>query len=177
MGTRPFSTARDQGRIAPVKFEHAVLRTAQLEPMVEWYATVLEAEVAFNNGTVAFLSYDEQNHRIAIVERPGTVAKPSNAAGLDHLAFTYANVGELVATYERLKRAGILPNRAMNHGSSTSMYYVDPDDNQIELKIDNFDTPEEQHQWLRSEEFARNPIGTEFDPEAFVAEFPVAVRE
>ena len=74
-------------------------------------------------------------------------------------------MGELVTTYERLKAQGVIPHRAMNHGSSTSMYYRDPDGNQIELKIDNFATMEEQRAWLRTKEFAENPIGTQFDPD------------
>ena len=45
------------------------------------------------------------------------------------------------------------------------MYYRDPDGNQIELKIDNFATMEEQRAWLRTKEFAENPIGTPFDPD------------
>ena len=130
-------TARQKGRLAPVKFEHAVLRTTELEPMLDWYLTVLQAEVTFGNASMAFLSYDEQNHRVALVARPGTVPRQPNSAGLDHLAFTYADEGELVATYERLKGESIAPSRSIDHGSSTSLYYLDPDGNQIELKVDS----------------------------------------
>jgi catechol 2,3-dioxygenase-like lactoylglutathione lyase family enzyme len=172
-----FKTSRQRGKLAPLKFEHAVLRTTRLQAMVEWYTTVLQAEVAFSNATIAFLCYDEQNHRIAIVARPGTIERPPNSAGLDHLAFTYADMAELVATYERLKATGMVPVRATNHGSSTSMYYGDPDGNQVELKIDNFDTVEEQHAWLRTKEFAENPIGTHFDPEVLVARFHAGVPD
>lgn len=169
MGSEPFKTAREQGRLAPLKFEHAVLRTGQLQPMVDWYTAVLQAEVSFGNAAIAFLSYDEQNHRIAILAIPGTVPRPPNSAGLDHLAFTYADMGELVTTYERLKAQEIIPHRAMSHGSSTSMYYRDPDGNQIELKIDNFATMQEQRAWLRTKEFAENPLGTQFDPDQLTA--------
>jgi catechol-2,3-dioxygenase len=168
-------TARERGKLAPLKLEHAVLRTTRLQAMVDWYTTVLQAEVAFRNAFIAFLWYDEQNHRIAIVARPGTVERPPDSAGLDHLAFTYADMRELVTTYERLKAAGIVPTRATNHGSSTSMYYSDPDGNQVELKIDNFDSIEAQHAWMRTQEFASNPIGTHFDPEDLVARFRAGV--
>lgn len=171
MPAEPFKTARQKGRMSPLKLEHAVLRTTQVQPMVDWYLTVLQAEITFSSPTIAFLCYDEQNHRIAFINRPGTVPRTPNAAGLDHLAFTYADLGELLATYERLKSSGIAPNRATNHGSSTSLYYTDPDGNQIELKVDNFDSVEEQHAWMRSDEFARNPGGTPIDPDDFVARF------
>jgi len=80
MGTEPFKTAREQG-LAPLKFEHAVLRTGQLQSMVDWYTAVLQAEVSFGNASIAFLSYDEQNHRIAIRAIPGTGRCQRSAAG------------------------------------------------------------------------------------------------
>ena len=169
---RGVKTARQKGRLSPVKLEHAVLRTPELGPMLDWYLTVLQAEVTFANASIAFLSYDEQNHRIALVARPGTVPRQPNSAGLDHLAFTYADEGELVATYERLKRESIAPSRSIDHGSSTSLYYLDPDGNQIELKVDSFGSAEEQFEYMQSEEFARNPLGTPFDPGAWAAAYP-----
>ena len=138
--------------------------------MVDWYANVLQAEVAYENATLAFLWYDEQNHRLVIITRPGTVERSPNSAGLDHLAFTYANLKELVATYERLKASDVRPQRAIDHGSSTSFYYLDPDGNQVELKVDTFATPEEQHAYLRSEAFRKNPLGRPVDPEAILEE-------
>jgi catechol-2,3-dioxygenase len=162
-------TAREQGRLAPLKLEHAVLRTTELRPMLEWYLTVLQAEVTFANESIAFLAYDEQNHRLALVARPGTVPRHPNSAGLDHLAFTYADVGELATTYERLKGESIVPSRSIDHGSSISLYYLDPDGNQIELKVDSFDSPDEQFEYMRSEEFASKPLGTPFDPDQWAA--------
>lgn len=164
-----YPTAREQGRLAPLKFEHAGLRTARLGPMIDWYCAVLHADVAFRNDSIAFISFDEQNHRLAIIARPGTVERPANAAGLDHLAFTYGDLDELAATYIRLKSLGIIPARATDHGSSTSFYYADPDGNQVELKVDSFSTQDEQHDWLRSSKFAENPVGRAIDPESICA--------
>lgn len=175
MEANAHKTARQRGRLAPLKFAHAVLRTKQLPTMVAWYTTVLEADVGFSNDWIAFLTYDEENHRLALIARPGTVDRVPNSVGLDHLAYAYADLGELVATYERLKAAGIVPVRTINHGSSTSLYYRDPDANQVELKIDNFDTVEELHDWLRTREFAANPIGIVLDPEELAAQFHAGV--
>ena len=171
MSTGKIITAREKGRLSPLKFEHAGLRTTRLAEMVDWYSTVLQADIAFENPMLAFLCYDEQNHRLVIIARPGTTERAPNSAGLDHLAFTYGNLGELIATYDRLKSVGISPQRVTDHGSSTSFYYADPDSNQVELKIDTFETHEEQHAFLRSEAFAENPIGTPLDPEALAAAF------
>ena len=46
--------------------------------------------------------------------RPGTIDKVPNATGLAHLAYAYPDPSELVATYERLKAAGIVPVRTIN---------------------------------------------------------------
>jgi hypothetical protein len=51
------------------------------------------------------------------------------------------------------------------------MYYSDPDGNHVELKIGDFDTVEAQNAWMRTREFAENPIDTHFDPERLVAQF------
>jgi len=48
------------------------------------------------------------------------------------------------------------------------MYYADPDGNQVELQVDNFDTIEEGVAFMESESFARNPVGVPFDPEAWI---------
>jgi len=175
MNENSYIPARKRGRLAPIRFAHAVLRSRQLQAMVEWYRTVLLADIQFSNESLAFLTYDEEHHRLAIVERPGTVERVANSVGLEHLAYAYADLGELVTTYERLKAAGILPVRTINHGPTTSMYYRDPDANQVELQVDNFDTADQCHAWFHSSEFTDNPIGIVFNPEELVAKFRAGV--
>ncbi len=175
MSENSYIPARRRGRLAPIRFAHAVLRSRQLRVMVDWYRTVLEADIQFSNESLAFLTYDEEHHRLAIVQRPGTVERVPNSVGLEHLAYAYADLGELVATYQRLKAAGIVPVRTINHGPTTSMYYRDPDGNQVELQVDNFDTIEECHAWFRSKDFAENPIGIVFDPEELAAKFNAGI--
>ena len=69
----------------------------------------------------------------------GATEQPaSNARGLEHVAFTYASLGDLLDTYERLRELGITPYWSINHGPTTSLYYRDPDGNGIELQIDSF---------------------------------------
>lgn len=45
------------------------------------------------------------------------------------------------------------------------MYYRDPDGNQIETQVDNFETPEEATASMMTPEFATNSLGADFDPE------------
>jgi len=164
-------------RVAPARFAHAVLATKQFRPMVDWYCTVLSAEVVHENGMLAFLTYDDEHHRIAIAALPGLADKARHSVGLDHLAYTYANLGDLVFTYERLKQAGILPVVTINHGPTTSMYYRDPDGNKVELQIDNFDTVEELNGFFKSEAMAKNPIGVNFNADELARDFHAGVSE
>ncbi|MBI3767290.1 MAG: VOC family protein [Deltaproteobacteria bacterium] len=163
--------AGDRGRVTPTQLAHIVRRTSRLDAMVEWYQTVLGAEVVHSDGMLAFLSYDEEHHRIAIAQIPGLEDQPPFAAGTDHVAFTYADLGDLLHTFARLKDAGVEPFWCINHGPTTSLYYKDPDANRVELQVDNFSTAAETNRWMHSGEFAANPIGVVFDPEDLLARY------
>jgi hypothetical protein len=56
----------------------------------------------------------------------------------------------------------------LNHRFTTSLYYHDPDGNEVELSVDNFPTKEECAAFVRSEsmdEIGRPPFGYAFDPD------------
>lgn len=169
--TRRAKLAASRGAIAPAKFAHVVRRTGRFQEMVSWYQTVLAATIAYADDFAAFMTYDEEHHRIAIAAVPGLVEAPPNAVGTDHVAFTYADLGDLLQTYSRLKNEGIDPYWRINHGPTLSLYYRDPDGNGVELQIDCFATAEECNAWLATDEFKTNPIGVTFDPEALLARY------
>src|SRR5580704_5402276 len=85
------------------RISHVVLRTTRLGEMIEWYQTVFHAQVLYRSDFGAFLTYDEEHHRIALFAFPGLVEKPKRSTGLDHLAFFYATFGDWIENYERLK--------------------------------------------------------------------------
>ena len=157
--------------ISPARLAHVVLRSSQFDALVEWYKTVLGASIAFSDGHLAFLRYDEEHHRIAVLNIPGLQRQPEGMTGVHHMAFTYASLSDLVTTYERLDKAGIRPVCCLNHGPTTSMYYADPDGNQVELQIDNYDTVEAAGEFFYSPAFAKNPIGVDFDPAELARRF------
>lgn len=170
-------TARERGKVAPAKFAHVVMNTPRYRAMVAWYCTVLEAVPVFESDMLTFITYDDEHHRIAFINSPGLADKSKSSAGVHHLAYTYEGLGDLIATYERLKGAGILPAWTLNHGPTTSMYYVDPDGTAIELQVDNFATLAESADYFLRPEFAENPIGVEFDPEDLLAQVRAGVPE
>jgi catechol 2,3-dioxygenase-like lactoylglutathione lyase family enzyme len=158
-------------RISPQKFAHVVLKTAKFNDVIDWYATVLQARVAFRNDFIAFLTYDDEHHRVAVINMPDSPTPEPAAAGVHHIAYTYADLGELLSTYRRLKASGIEPARCINHGPTISMYYRDPDGLRVELQIDVFATMDEAHAYLTGPDFAENPIGIIFDPEQLIRDY------
>ena len=159
----------DPRLVSPSRLAHVVLRTSQIKEMMRWYKLVLNAETAFENDEIAFISYDDEHHRVAFVNIPGLGAQPDGIVGLHHVAFTYASLMELLGQYERLGEHGIWPKWCINHGPTTSMYYEDPDRNQLEFQIDNFDTVEQAGEFFFTEAFATNTIGVDFDPAELLA--------
>jgi len=96
------------------------------------------------------MTYDDEHHRIGMVQMPGVsggfplVPLP----GLEHMSFTYADLGQLLANYRRLKALGVEPYWTINHGPTISMYYRDPEGNKVELQVDVFQTGEEVNAFL-----------------------------
>jgi catechol-2,3-dioxygenase len=153
---------------SPCSLAHVVLRTGNYRKMVAFYKDFLGADITFMNQNLAFLSYDEEHHRIAIITVPGTGPKVPTSAGLEHIAFAFSSLSDLVLAYQQRKAKGMLPNWCVNHGPTTSIYYSDPDGNRLETQVDNFDIVEEANHFMTGKCFAENPIGTDFEPEDLV---------
>ncbi len=159
----------------PAKFAHVVYQTRRFEEMVDWYQKVFKATVVYQNPALAFLTYDEEHHRFAFINM--AAFKPDGAntgarsdVGVNHTAYTYANLGDLLDTYERLKQAGIAPYWPIHHGMTLSLYYQDPDGNRMEFQVDAC-TVAEANAYMLSEAFAANPIGVTIDPDALLAQY------
>ena len=163
--------ARERGKIAPAKFAHVVLRSANKRRLVDFYKTLLEAEETFGDENASFLTYDEEHHRIAVIGIPGLRPNSRRRVGVDHIAFTYASLGDLLATYRRLQDAGIMPVWTTHHGATLSFYYQDPDNNFCELQIDVFDNPRDLEAYFMSRDFNVNPVGVDFDAEEIMSRF------
>lgn len=162
---------------APAKLAHVVLKTNRLDEMARWYRLFLDADTMFANDRIVFVTYDEEHHRIALIKRPDLSDPQPNAAGLDHFAFAFRSFAELARAYERLKAEGVVPDWTINHGTTTSLYYRDPDRNRVEMQVDNFATVAELNDWLATGAFDANPIGVEFDMDKLVARFSAGVSE
>ena len=156
---------------------HVNLKTTRREEMTAWYTTVVGMKVVFEGSGGAWLSNDAANHRLALVSGETLRADLSDDvdkarhAGLYHTAWEYRSLDALLATYVRLKDLGIQPQRCVNHGPTTSFYYLDPDGNAVELQSDNFgDWASSRHFMAESPEFARDPFGPHVVPDLMIAD-------
>jgi catechol 2,3-dioxygenase len=148
-------------------FHHFNLKTTRLQELIDWYITVVGAEVTFQDATGAWLTNDAANHRIALLCFPGFVDDPDRETrtGMHHSAFEYASFADLNASYLRLRDAGIEPDICIDHGMTLSYYYKDPDGNRVELQVDIFGDWQASKAWMRaSPDFHANPIGVFVDP-------------
>jgi catechol-2,3-dioxygenase len=162
-------------RIRPKKFVHVVYRTRRFEEMLRWYETVFDAKVQHQNTALAFLTYDDEHHRFAfgnlsVFQPDGADTEKKGLIGVDHVAYTYSSIDDLLDNYEQLKAQGIAPYWCVHHGTTVSMYYADPDGNQMEFQVDSFESNDEANAFMSGPEFAANPIGVEYDPEIWLAQ-------
>jgi catechol 2,3-dioxygenase len=153
---------------------HVTIKTSHLDQMIAWYTLVIGAQVQFRDATACWMTNDAANHRIAFLAVPGLgddADKPRHN-GMHHCAFEYDSFADLMASFDRIRKAGVEPAFSLDHGLTISLYYKDPEDNYVELQSDNFSDWTQSSEWMRtSPDFAANPIGTFFDPARVYDEF------
>ena len=165
----------DGSATPPSAFAHFVVKTADLDRTIAWYGAVLCAHIVFRNDLLCFMTYDHEHHRIAFI-RVSTEDALEGSGAIDHVAYAFADLGELLSNYIRLKAIGIEPVRSINHGPTISFYYHDPQLVMIEFQIDNFDTEEGRAAFFSSDEFLVNPIGVVVDPDDLIRQWETAPR-
>jgi len=160
--------------IRPKTFAHVVYRTYRFQEMLDWYVKVFGGKVQYQSPVIAFVTYDDEHHRVAllnlgIVVGPSDARTPRGQPGVDHVAYGYRSLAELLDKYLELKAVGVMPYWCIHHGITVSLYYADPDGNQMEFQTDSYATNDEANAFMYGPHFELNPIGVEFDPEALLA--------
>ncbi len=153
--------------VKPAKFAHVVYQTRRYDEMLAWYCNVFEADVVHQDPALTFLTYDDEHHRFAfanldLLKPDGKGPDDRGTVGVNHVAYTYADLGALIETYLRLKDEGITPYWSIHHGITLSNYYRDPDGNRMEFQIDV------EQNYMTSDVFAANPVGVDVDMDALV---------
>jgi catechol 2,3-dioxygenase-like lactoylglutathione lyase family enzyme len=161
------------------KLQHYGLATANLDAMIDWYRKVLGMTVNHRSAVQAppqagpgfsasaFLSNDEVNHRIAMFEIPGIAADPgkSRHTRVQHVAFAYSAMDDLLDSYVRLKGLGITPVVVTDQGLQVVFYYLDPDQNVVELNVGVYGDEWTATEHVRTQPPAFVPV----DPDKLVA--------
>ena len=168
--------------IRPLRISHLAIGTDNFEAVATWWQTVLNMAPSLDADGMRFMTFDQEHHKVVVFEFDQLRRRSGGApefCGMHHIAFTYASFDQLAATYRRLKAAGIVPYRGINHGTSYALDYYDPDFNCCELQCSCF--PDEQgergplNEWLATGAFNRNPIGVLFDVEEAMAAYDAGV--
>ena len=120
---------------------HIVLKVRDLERSRHFYTEVMGLDVMKELPEVKMLflaSNRRDHHEIALVEvGPQARAPKPDDVGLAHCAFRLKNKEDLRAAYHELKQRGVPISFTVNHGITRSVYFLDPDGNQIEVYCDN----------------------------------------
>lgn len=147
----------------------------KVDRMIEWYLKVLG--MTLSNQTqemgggrapwpsAAFTSREATDNRMALFDRPQPAGETPGEGRRQHIAFAYQSLDELLGTYARLKSLGILPVVSADQGVHIVLYYMDPDQNLIELNASNFPDDRMEAESIRNTDstFAM------FDPEKLLA--------
>jgi len=52
----------------PTKLAHLVFQTNRIGAMRDWYCTVLDGHVVYENPQLSFVTYDDEHHRVAFAD-------------------------------------------------------------------------------------------------------------
>lgn len=85
-------TSRPMAR--PTKLAHIVLRTNDKSAMGKFYCDFLGGQMVHENEVLAFITYDDEHHRIALAEIPHLKPKDPSTCGLEvgHLALSACQI-------------------------------------------------------------------------------------
>jgi catechol 2,3-dioxygenase len=119
---------------------HAGIWVRDMDNMVDFYTRVLAFEITDRgyvpryNGHIAFLSNDpEIHHQMVLAE-----GRPNDAPStVNQLSFTVQSLDELRTMYRRVLGEGVENLLPRNHGNAWSVYFDDPEGNNIEVYLDS----------------------------------------
>jgi catechol 2,3-dioxygenase len=124
--------------INPDRIGHVVLKIRDLKRSRQFYTEVLGLEVMFEMPGMAFFSsHRRDHHELALMEiGAGAEAPKGPQVGLAHVAFRLGDEAELIKAYRELKERQVPIAFTVHHGVTKSVYFLDPDGNQLEVYCD-----------------------------------------
>lgn len=129
--------------ISTNRIGHLVLKVRDLDRSLDFYVGKLGLTLMNRSEMggvhVAFLSSGGRDHHelgLVQVAPDAELAHPASV-GMAHFAFRMNNHDELTDAYRHLKDVGVPISFTVNHGVTDSVYFVDPDGNELEIYADN----------------------------------------
>jgi len=116
------------------KVGHVVLGVREPQRSIKFYTEALGMELVnvLEELQMAFLSFGERDHDIAVIKVPDD--QPVGSSRLAHTALEIEGGQEqLRELYERLKNYGAKVEFTADHVLTKSVYFFDPDGNRLEI--------------------------------------------
>jgi catechol-2,3-dioxygenase len=123
----------------PLQVGHVALNVKDVSVSERFYTDVVGLEIAARVEGATFLTCGTLHHDIVLfqVSEPAETAMPP-AVGLNHIAFQLPDRTALRERYDLLQEKGVSV-RPIEHNTTLSFYFHDPDGNRIELYCDRYD--------------------------------------
>jgi len=119
---------------------HAGVWVRDLDAMIEFYTSVLGFDISDRGfvkrygGRIAFLSNDPDIHHQIVFAEGRAAEGPST---VNQLSLTVESLDELRTIHQRVVAAGVENLLPRNHGNAWSVYFDDPEGNNIEVYLDS----------------------------------------
>lgn len=127
--------------IRPQRIAHVVIKVRDLERSKKFYMDVLGLDLMSEIQTprVAFLASNRRDHHeIGLLEVGADAPRADpRAVGLVHIAFRLETEEQLRTAYAELKQREVKISFTVDHGITKSVYFFDPDGNELEVYSDN----------------------------------------
>jgi len=144
------------------KVAHVVLSVKDVMTSVKFYTEVLgmEAVDLKENHKACFLSFGTQHHDIALFQAPE--GSERGQIGLGHFAMqVQGGIPELKEMKQKLEDMGATITSTTDHTITKSVYFLDPDGNQLEIFAEGFDEPTEALDFIRQGTYRVKPLELE----------------
>lgn len=139
-------TANAAGRPARLRFSHLGVSVMDIELMEDFYSSVLGFTVTDRGASsglkIVFMSRDpDEHHQIVLATgrpegMPANTANPAFGPSINQISFRVDGLSELRILNVALRDYGTPTVTPVNHGIAWSLYFPDPEGNNIECFVD-----------------------------------------
>ncbi|MBC8240711.1 MAG: VOC family protein [Alphaproteobacteria bacterium] len=132
-----------QAPTATLKLGHVVLKMRDLEKAKGFYRDILGMKITEERpGFGVFFRFEDYHHDIAVFKvDDDATPQEQNQIGLSHLALVTDSLEAVKTMYRRLVAHEVPIVRTVDHGVTKSVYFKDPEGNELEIYCDVAEKP------------------------------------